>query len=69
MLRGKFCAGFLKLLRLENDFDSDADQVNSEYRYFAKYDAFCLHIFDYACLKRKAYCNRRGSKLWKNCIH
>ena len=22
---------------------------------FAKYDAFCSHIFDYACLKRKAY--------------
>ena len=37
--------------------------------YFAKYNAFCLHIFDYACLRRKAYCNRRGSRLWKNCIH
>ena len=23
--------------------------------YIAKYNAFCLHIFDYACLKRKAY--------------
>ena len=33
---------------------------------FAKY-AFSLHIFDYACLRRKAYCYRRGSKLWKNC--
>ena len=22
---------------------------------FAEYDAFCSHIFDYACLKRKAY--------------
>ena len=32
-----------------------------------KYDAFCSHIFDYACLKRKVYRYRRGSKLWKNC--
>ena len=29
---------------------------------FAKYDAFCSHIFDYACLRRKAYCYRRDSK-------
>ena len=36
---------------------------------FAKYDAFYSHIFDYACLGRKAYCYRKGSKLWKNCIH
>ena len=36
--------------------------------YFAKYDAFCSHIFDCACLRRKAHCNRRGSRLWKNCI-
>ena len=35
---------------------------------FAKYDAFCLHIFDFACLRRKAYRNRRGSKLRKNCL-
>ena len=35
----------------------------------AKYDAFCSHIFDYACLRRKAHCYRRGSKLWKNCVH
>ena len=35
---------------------------------FAKYDAFCSHIFDYACLRRKTYRYRRGSKLWKNCI-
>ena len=21
------------------------------------------------CLRRKAYCYRKGSKLWKNCIH
>ena len=27
------------------------------------------HIFDYACLRRKAYLNRRGSRLWKNSIH
>ena len=29
----------------------------------AKYDAFCSHIFDHACLSRrpKAYCYRRGS--------
>ena len=35
---------------------------------FTKYDAFCSCIFDYACLGRKAYCYRKGSKLWKNCI-
>ena len=23
---------------------------------FAKYDEFCSHIFDYTCLRRKAYC-------------
>ena len=37
--------------------------------YFAKYDAFCLHIFDYACSWRKAYCYRRGSNLWRNYMH
>ena len=36
---------------------------------FTKYDAFYSCIFDYACLGRKAYCYRKGSKLWKNCIH
>ena len=36
---------------------------------FAKYNAFCSHIFDYACSRCKAYRYRRGSKLWKNCIH
>ena len=36
---------------------------------FAKYDAFCSHIFDYACFRREAYCYRRDSKLRKNCIH
>ena len=40
-----------------------------KYGDFTKYDAFCLHIFDYACLGRKACCYRRGSKLWKNCFH
>ena len=30
---------------------------------FANYDAFCSHIFGYACLRRKAYRYRRGSKL------
>ena len=35
---------------------------------FAKHDAFCSHIFAYACLRRKAYCYRKGLKLWKNCI-
>ena len=39
--------------------------LNSEC--FAKYDAFRLHIFDYACLGRN--CHRRSSKLWKNCMH
>ena len=34
---------------------------------FAYYDAFCLQIFDYACLRRnKTYCDQRGLKLWKN---
>ena len=28
-------------------------------------DAFCSHIFDYACLRRKAYCYGRGSKVCK----
>ena len=35
---------------------------------FAKYDAFCLHIFDYACLRRKTYCYQRGWKLLKKYI-
>ena len=37
---------------------------------FAKYDAFCLRIFDYARLGRsvKAYRYQRGSKLCKNFI-
>ena len=30
-----------------------------------KYNAFCSHIFDYACLRRKAYGSQRGSKLQK----
>ena len=30
---------------------------------FARYDTFCLHIFNHACLRRKAYSYRRGSKL------
>ena len=40
--------------------------LNSEW--FAKYDEFCSHIFDYACLRHKAYSYRRGSKLCRNCI-
>ena len=36
-----------------------------------KYDAFCLHIFDYACLRRNvrliAVAKVRNYK--KNCIH
>ena len=32
---------------------------------FAKYDTFCSHIFNYVCLRCKAYSYRRGSKLWK----
>ena len=35
---------------------------------FPKYDAFCLHIFDYACLRRKAYRYRKDSKLRINYI-
>ena len=34
---------------------------NSEY--FTKYGAFCSHIFNCACLRRKDCCYRRGSKL------
>ena len=30
---------------------------------FTKYDAFCLYIFDYACLGLKAYCYRKGLKV------
>ena len=37
--------------------------------FFTKYDAFCSYIFDFACLGHKAHCHRKGSKLWKNCIH
>ena len=36
---------------------------------FTKYDALYSYIFDYACLGRRAYGYRKGSKLWKNCIH
>ena len=36
---------------------------------FAKYDAFCPHIFDYACLSRKSYCCRKDSKFEKNSVH
>ena len=36
---------------------------------FTKHNAFCSYIFDYLCLGRKAYCYRKGSKLWKNYIH
>ena len=32
-------------------------------------DAFCSHIFDYACLRRRAYSCRRGLKLSKYCVH
>ena len=32
---------------------------------FTKYDAFCPHIFDYACLRCKAYCFQIGSKFKK----
>ena len=35
----------------------------------AKYDTFCSHIFNYACVRRKVYSYRRGSKLWKICMH
>ena len=36
---------------------------------FAKYDTFCSHIFNYACIRRKAYSYRRDSNLQKNCMH
>ena len=42
------------------DFDSEC---------FAKYDTVCSHIFNYACLRRKACSYQRGSKVWKNCVH
>ena len=55
---GTFCSNVLTLLTLEC---------------FAKYDAFCSYSFDYAvdyaCLRRKNYRYRRGSKLWKNSIN
>ena len=35
---------------------------------FAKYDALCLLIFGYVCLRRMAYRYWRASKLWQNCI-
>ena len=38
---------------------------DSNFECFAKYDAFCSLIFDYTCLRRKAYCYGRGSKLCK----
>ena len=42
---------------------------NPKSEYFTKYGAFCSHIFNCACLKRKAYCNRRDLKLCKICIY
>ena len=30
---------------------------------FAKYDAFCSHIFNYVCLRQKAYSYHKGLKL------
>ena len=37
---------------------------------FTKHDAFCSYIFDYRCLgRRRLYCDRKSSKLWKNYIH
>ena len=35
---------------------------------FATYNAPCSHIFDYARLRRRAYCYQRSLKLWKNCV-
>ena len=36
-----------------------------------RYDAIFSHVFDFCVpvLKRRNYCCRRGSKLWKSCIH
>ena len=48
--RANFQANFVKFL-----------DTNSEC--FTKYDAFRSHIFDYACLRRKAYRYRRGLKV------
>ena len=41
----------------------------SKLKFFTKYDAFYLYIFDYACLGRKSYCCRKGLKVWKSCDH
>ena len=43
------CSAFLIILRqiFFKSFDPDSES-------FAKYDAFGAHIFDYACLRRKA---------------
>ena len=50
----------LVLLEFFHQILFDYFDPNSEC--FAKYDAFCLHIFDYACLRCKACCYGRGSK-------
>ena len=37
-----------------NNFQSNLCKFfDPNYKCFAKYDAFCSHIFDYACLRRK----------------
>ena len=36
---------------------------------FTKYDAFYLRVLIYASLWRKEFCDRRGSRLQKNCVH
>ena len=36
---------------------------------FTKYDALCLYIFDNVCFGHKAYCYRKGWKLWKTCMY
>ena len=37
---------------------------NSEY--FAKYDTFCPHIFNYACLRRKRHQNIFENGWWED---
>ena len=60
---GYFCAFWIIFSKILFKFFDPSSEG------FAKYDTFCSHIFAYACLRRTAYCYRRDSKLWKNCIH
>ena len=56
------------ILILFEQFSGKFCAPNSEC--FIKCEPFCSYIFDHACWGRKAYCYRKGLKLWKNyCIY